>query len=144
MTIQELCREKKNALGMTAQDIADASGVPLSTVNNFFAHAPKSPALYTTAGICAALGVSLDAFFCIGDDCTATEETVQAEKDGLEKRLSNKRETIDVQNHTINVMEKGLRIRNCVILVMGVAIVLLLCWCVYVDMHALNIGFWRE
>lgn len=64
--------------------------------------------------------------------------------DGLEKRLSNKRETIDVQNHTITVMEKGLRIRNCVILVMGVAIVLLLCWCVYVDMHALNIGFWRE
>ena len=69
---------------------------------------------------------------------------MQAEKVGLEKRLSNKRETIDVQNHTINVMEKGLRIRNCVILVMGVAIVLLLCWCVYVDMHALNIGFWRE
>ena len=69
---------------------------------------------------------------------------MQAEKDGLEKRLSNKRETIDVQNHTINVMEKGLRIRNCVILAMGVAIVLLLCWCVYVDMHALNIGFWRE
>lgn len=144
MTIQELCREKKNALGMTAQDIADASGVPLSTVNNFFAHASKSPALYTTAGICAALGVSLDAFFCIGDHCTATEETLQAEKDGLEKRLSNKRETIDVQNHTITVMEKGLRIRNCVILVMGVAIVLLLCWCVFVDMHALNIGFWRE
>ena len=119
MTIQELCREKKNALGMTAQDIADASNIPLSTVNNFFAHASKSPALYTTAGICAALGVSLDAFFGIGDHCTATEETLQAEKDGLEKRLSNKREMIDVQNYTIHVMEKGLRIRNCVILVMG-------------------------
>ena len=62
MTIQDLCREKRAALNMTAQDIADASGVPLSTVNNFFAHASKSPALYTTAGICAALGVSLDAW----------------------------------------------------------------------------------
>ena len=78
MTIQDLCREKRAALNMTAQDIADASGVPLSTVNNFFAHASKSPALYTTAGICAALGVSLDAFFGIGDHCTATEETLQA------------------------------------------------------------------
>ena len=51
MTIQDLCREKRAALNMTAQDIADASGIPLSTVNNFFAHASKSPALYTTAGI---------------------------------------------------------------------------------------------
>ena len=48
-----------------------------------------------------------------------------------------------MQNHTIHVMEKGLRIRNCVILVMDIAIVLLLCWCVFMDMHALNIGFWR-
>ena len=144
MTIQELCREKKNALGMTAQDIADAAGIPLSTVNNFFAHASKSPALYTTAGICAALGVSLDAFFDIGDHCTATEETLQAEKDGLEHRLENKRLTIGLQNHTIHVLEKGLRIRNCVILIMGIAIGLLLCWCVFVNMHALNIGFGRE
>lgn len=90
LTIQDLCREKRAALNMTAQDIADASGVPLSTVNNFFAHASKSPALYTTAGICAALGVSLDAFFGIGDHCTATEETLQAEKDGLEHRLENR------------------------------------------------------
>jgi transcriptional regulator with XRE-family HTH domain len=144
LTIQEMCKERKTSLGITSQEIADQSGVPLSTVNNFFAHASKSPPLYTAAPICAVLGVSLDAYFGIGDHLTATEETLQAEKVGLEKRLSNKRETIDVQNHTINVMEKGLRIRNCVILVMGVAIVLLLCWCVYVDMHALNIGFWRE
>lgn len=143
MSIQDVCREKKIALGMTAQDIADASGIPLSTVNNFFAHASKSPALYTTAPICAALGVSLDAFFGIGDHCTATEETLQAEKNGLEKRLSNKRETIDVQKHTIHMLEKALRWRNCAMLAMAAVIVLLLIWCVYVDMHALNIGFWR-
>lgn len=143
MTIQDVCREKKVALGMTAQDIADASGIPLSTVNNFFAHASKSPALYTTALICAALGVSLDAFFNIGDHCTATEETLQAEKNGLEKRLSNKRETIDVQKHTIQMMEKALRWRNYAMLAMAAVIVLLLIWCVYVDMHALNIGIWR-
>ena len=82
MTIQDVCREKKAALRMTAQDIADASGVPLSTVNNFFAHASKSPALYTTAPICAALGVSLDEFFGISDKMTANEETLQAERFG--------------------------------------------------------------
>lgn len=136
MTIQELCREKKNALGMTAQDIADASGVPLSTVNNFFAHASKSPALYTTAGICAALGVSLDAFFDIGDHCTATEETLQAEKDGLEKRLSNKKETVEL-------LKKSSRFQRHIIYILLAVIVILLIWCVYIDMHCLDYGFWR-
>lgn len=136
MTIQELCREKKNALGMTAQDIADASGVPLSTVNNFFAHASKSPALYTTAGICAALGVSLDAFFDIGDHCTATEETLQAEKDGLEKRLSNKKETVEL-------LKRALRFRRHIIYNLLIVIIILLIWCVYIDMHCLDYGFWR-
>ena len=35
MTIQEVCKAKRNALGMTIQDIAEASGIPPSTVNNF-------------------------------------------------------------------------------------------------------------
>ena len=43
MTIQEVCKEKRNALGMTIQDIAEASGIPPSTVNNFFTHASKAP-----------------------------------------------------------------------------------------------------
>ena len=75
---------------MTAQDIADQSGVPLSTVNNFFANASKSPSINTAGPICAVLGISLDEFFGIGNHYTATEETLQAEKVGLEKRLSNK------------------------------------------------------
>lgn len=43
MTIQEVCKAKRNALGMTIQDIAEASGIPPSTVNNFFTHASKAP-----------------------------------------------------------------------------------------------------
>lgn len=137
MTIQELCRERKTALGMTAQDISDASGIPVSTVNNFFAHASKSPALYTTAGICAALGVSLDAFFGIGDHYTATEETLQAEKAGLEMRLSNKKETVEILKH-------ALRFRKHIIYNLLVVIIILLIWCVYIDMHCTDFGFWRE
>lgn len=136
MTIQDVCREKKAALRMTAQDIADASGVPLSTVNNFFAHASKSPALYTTAPICAALGVSLDEFFGIRDKLTATEETLQAERDGLEHRLENKREAIAM-------LKKGLKMRDRIILTMSVVLIGLLVWCVWVDIHCANYGFWR-
>lgn len=136
MTIQDVCRERKAALGLTSQDIADKSGVPLSTVNNFFAKASKSPALYTTAPICAALGVSLDAFFNIGDHLTANEETLQAEKDGLEHRLENKRETI-------GILKRGVKLRNWVMLIMSVVIVGLLFWCIWVDAHCANYGIWR-
>ena len=136
MTIQDLCREKRAALNMTAQDIADASGVPLSTVNNFFAHASKSPALYTTAGICAALGVSLDAFFGIGDHCTATEETLQAEKVGLEKRLSNKREII-------TMIKQGVKTRNRIIAALIVLLFLAILYGLYLDFSCVQVGFWR-
>ena len=136
MTIQDVCREKKAALRMTAQDIADASGVPLSTVNNFFAHASKSPALYTTAPICAALGVSLDEFFGISDKMAANEETLQAERDGLEHRLENKREAIAM-------LKKGLKMRDRTILTMSVVLIGLLVWCVWVNIHCANYGFWR-
>ena len=70
MTIQDLCRDKKAALHMTSQDIADQSGVPLSTVNNFFANASKAPSINTAGPICAVLGISIDEFFGITDKLT--------------------------------------------------------------------------
>ena len=136
MTIQEMCKERKTALGLTSQEISDQSGVPLSTVNNFFAHASKSPPLYTAAPICAVLGVSLDAYFGIGDHLTATEETLQAEKDGLEKRLSNKKETVEL-------LKKALKFRRHIIYNLLIVIIVLLIWCVYIDMHCADFGFWR-
>lgn len=136
MTIQDLCREKRAALNMTAQDIADASNVPLSTINNFFANASKSPSINTVGPICAVLGISLDDFFGIGDHYTATEETLQAEKVGLEKRLSNKRQII-------TMMEQGVRTRNRIIAALLVLLCLVAMYALYLDFHCVLIGFWR-
>ena len=137
MTIQDLCRDKKAALHMTAQDIADKSGVPLSTVNNFFANASKAPSINTAGPICAVLGISIDEFFDIGDHYTATEETLQDEKVGLEKRLSNKRQII-------TMMEQGVRIRNRIIAALLVLLCLVAMYALYLDFHCVQIGFWRE
>lgn len=137
MTIQDLCRDKKAALHMTAQDIADKSGVPLSTVNNFFANASKAPSINTAGPICAVLGISIDEFFDIGDHYTDTEETLQAEKVGLEKRLSNKRQII-------TMMEQGVRIRNRIIAALLVLLCLVAMYALYLDFHCVQIGFWRE
>lgn len=136
MTVQELCKAKKDALGITSQEIADASGIPLSTVNNFFASASKAPAIYTAGPICAVLGISLDAYFNIGDKLTPTEETLNMEKEGLEHRLSGKAETI-------MFLEQCLRFRRRLIAAMMVIIILLVIWCVYIDMHCLDYGLWR-
>ena len=136
MTIQDLCREKRAALNLTAQDIADASNVPLSTVNNFFANSSKSPSINTVGPICAVLGISLDAFYGIGTHYTANEETLHAENVGLEKHLSSKRQII-------TMMEKGVKTRNRIIAALLVLLFLATAYGLYLDFNCIQIGFWR-
>ncbi len=136
MTIQDLCREKRAALNLTAQDIADASNVPLSTVNNFFANSSKSPSINTVGPICAVLGISLDAFYGIGTHYTANEETLHAENVGLEKHLSSKRQII-------TMMEQGVKTRNRIIAALLVLLFLATAYGLYLDFNCIQIGFWR-
>lgn len=136
MTIQDLCREKRAGLNLTAQDIADASNVPLSTVNNFFANSSKSPSINTVGPICAVLGISLDAFYGIGTHYTANEETLHAENVGLEKHLSSKRQII-------TMMEKGVRTRNRIIAALLVLLFFSIAYALYLDFNCIQIGFWR-
>ena len=136
MTIQDLCREKRASLNLTAQDIADASNVPLSTVNNFFANSSKAPSINTVGPICAVLGISLDAFYGIGTHYTANEETLHAENVGLEKHLSSKRQII-------TMMEKGVRTRNRIIAALLVLLFLATAYGLYLDFNCIQIGFWR-
>lgn len=62
--LQEKCREARDRLGYTNQDIADATGIPLSSVKNFFAGTSKVPGLVYAGLICKFLGVSIDE--CLG------------------------------------------------------------------------------
>lgn len=66
-TLQDLCREAKAAQNLTSRELSQLSGVPLSSVNNFFASASKAPALSTVAPLCRVCGVSLDKYFCISE-----------------------------------------------------------------------------
>ena len=136
MNIQELCRIRKEELKLTYQDISDASGVPLSTVQNFFSKMSKAPSIYTVAPICKVLGISLDEIFGISEHLTPTEETLQARNDELERH-------VDAKADTIEIMRRGVRIRNGVILFLFIAVVLLAAWGLYIDMHCVDYGFWR-
>ena len=118
MNIQEVCRIRKEELKLTYQEISDVSGVPLSTVQNFFSKFSKAPSIYTVAPICKALGISLDEAFGISEHLTPTEETLQARNDELERH-------VDAKADTIEIMRRGVHIRNGAIAVMFVIIALL-------------------
>ena len=60
--IKDLCKEKKDSLNLTNQNIADRANLSASTVNNYFSESSKAPSVYTVGPICAALGVSLDSY----------------------------------------------------------------------------------
>lgn len=113
-------------LRLTHQDIADKAGLPLQTVKNFFSRASKSPSVYTVDAICKVLGISLDKSFGISEHLTPTEETLQARNDELERH-------VDAKADTIEIMRRGVRIRNGVIAIMFVIIVFLAAWCLYID-----------
>ena len=67
---------------------------------------------------------------------TPTEETLQARNDELERH-------VDAKADTIEIMRRGVRIRNGVVAIMFLIIVFLTVWCVYIDLHCIDYGFWR-
>lgn len=80
-SLQDICREARNRQGMTNQDVADNSNVPLSSVQNFFASTSKTPTVNNSGNICRACGVSLDKYFGITPDVLPEEQIEQMERD---------------------------------------------------------------
>lgn len=80
-SLQDICREARDRQGMTNQDVADNSNVPLSSVQNFFASTSKAPTVNNSGNICRACGVSLDKYFSITPDVLPEEQIEQMERD---------------------------------------------------------------
>ena len=143
MTIQDLCKDKKSALHMTAQDIADKSGVPLSTVNNFFANASKAPSINTAGPICKVLGVSIDEYFEITDKLTMSEEVLSAKNDTLRAHKKELEKHLVDNGKTMKIMMDGVRTRNRIIAALLVLLCLTIVYAIYLDFHCIQFGFWR-
>ena len=143
MTIQDLCKDKKAAVHMTALDIADISGVPLSTVNNFFANASKAPSINTAGPICKVLGVSLDEYFEITDRLTMSEEVLSAKNDTLRAHKKELEKHLVDNGKTMKIMMDGVRTRNRIIAALLVLLCLVALYALYLDFNCVQIGFWR-
>lgn len=61
---------------------------------------------------------------------------MQAEKVGLEKRLSNKREII-------TMIKQGVKTRNRIIAALLVLLFLAILYGLYLDFNCVQVGFWR-
>ena len=80
-TLKELCREARDRQDITIQDLADETGISVSTLGNFFASKSKAPSVYNAGAICAALGVSLDRYFGITEKLSLEEQMLQMQHD---------------------------------------------------------------
>lgn len=130
-------RQQRGAVAAACFDhIALYLTTSISTVQNFFSKLSKAPSIYTVAPICKVLGISLDEVFGITEHLTPTEETLQARNDELERH-------VDAKADMIEIMRRGVRIRNGVVVILFIVVALLAAWCLYIGLHCADYGFWR-
>lgn len=79
--LRDICRMAKDDHGYTAQDLEDMTGIPASTIGNFFATTSKAPNVYNAGAICKALGISMDKYFDITPDVLPKDQIEQLEHD---------------------------------------------------------------
>lgn len=143
MTLQDICKEKAQALGINYQEIADQTGIPLQTVRNFFSTASKAPSIQTAAPICKVLGVSIDEYFGITDKLTMSEEVLSAKNDTLRAHKKELEKHLVDNGKTMKIMMDGVRTRNRIIAALLVLLCLVAMYALYLDFNCVQIGFWR-
>lgn len=143
MTLQEICAERREKLGITYQSIADQSDLPLSTVKKYFSADSKAPAITTAGPICKALGVSLDEYFEITDKLTMSEEVLSAKNDTLRAHKKELEKHLVDNDKTMKIMMDGVRTRNLIIAALLVLLCLVALYALYLDFHCVQLGFWR-
>lgn len=110
-------------MGITYQQIADQSNLPLSTVKKFFSAKSKTPAITTAGPICKVMGVSIDEFCGITDKLTMSEEVLSAKNDTLRAHKKELEKHLVDNSKTMKIMMDGVRTRNRII----AALLVLLC-----------------
>lgn len=152
-SLQAICYEARIEQRKTAQDIADDSGVPLSTVNNVFASSSKNPSVYTMGAICRSLGVSLDWFFDImpiGGLAKLQEEIIalklQHKKEMEQLTATNKMISQQLQHEKeVNwIITANGKKQNRIIMALLVVVILALIYGITLDILNPSMGIFRH
>ena len=86
---------------------------------------------------------SSDAYAGIGDHLTADEKTLQERANGLEHRLENKRQTISLMEEELHNLRHSVKLYRWILFGLSMLIVVLIVWCIWVDLHCADYGLWR-
>lgn len=135
--LQEKCREARDRLGYTNQDIADATGIPLSSVKNFFAATIKVPGLVYAALICKFLGVSIDGCCDITPSVLPEDQIKQMERDHKAELVTA---NLEGRIEQLSKTEKRMRISLYSITILAVVLLMTLIGYVVFDYQLPNVG----
>lgn len=139
--LQEKCREARDRLGYTNQDIADATGIPLSSVKNFFAGTSKVPGLVYAGLICKFLGVSIDE--CLGI-VPAVSAEAQLRAQIREDHLNSENQRLTEVNGLRKELDKSRLSTILVLSFLCAVLVVALVFYVIVDWHIKDAGLIRD
>lgn len=143
-TLKELCREARDRQNITIQDLADETGISISTIGNFFATKSKAPNVYNAGAICAALGVSLDRYFGITETLPPEDQMVQLQHDHQnELEIARLEGSMEQMAKTIDYQRKNVRITKFAIyglmLVCAIFLAVIVCY-IFFDYRVPNQG----
>lgn len=112
-TLKELCREARDRQNITIQDLADETGISISTIGNFFASKSKAPNVYNAGAICAALGVSLDRYFGITEMLSPEDQIVQLQRNHQsELEIAHLKGCMEQMEKSIDYQRKNARLNK--------------------------------
>ena len=119
-SLQDICREARSRLNMTSQELSDASGIPFSSINNFFASASKQPSVYTAGPICRVLHVSMDRFFGIAEVLPPEQQMAQMQQQhDAELRVAR-------MEGSMESMKSRIKAQRTLIIIMSIVLSLIL------------------
>lgn len=155
MLIKDICREVKDRIHLTNQDIADQADMPVSTVSNYFSGNSKAPSVYTVGPICAVLGVSLDKYFGIKSTESPAETSenlariadLEQKCQGLEKDITHKDEIIAMKEDAVRQCQREIDRRRPIIygllLITGLVVIAFIAYLLHFDLTNPSYGLFR-
>lgn len=116
-------QELRERSGMTYQQIADASNVPVSTVSRIFSGQTDNPTMQTVAAMVQVMGGSLDEVYGMKRPMKAEEKM-----DALQFALQSRDEMIQHLKAQIEEKNKWIHVLSIVVGVVVVFILFVLAW----------------
>ncbi len=140
LALKDTLKEKRDKSNVSNQDIADASGLSIHTVTNYFSSRSKASSAFTVGKICMALNVSFDRAFGIIPDDSPTEmnqnltriASLEQKCRDLEKDLAHKDDIISMKEEAVRQCQIELKRRRPLIYtLLGITALVIIAFIVY-------------